>query len=97
MTGLLHDEAREELDHAVAWYERQRPSLGLEFLEEVRRTVLRIISTPDRFPRVTDDARRCTTARFPDSIIYTQRGGNCVIVAVMHQSRDPNYWQQRLD
>jgi toxin ParE1/3/4 len=97
MTGLLHDEAREELDRAVAWYERQRQGLGLEFLDEVRRKVLRIISTPDRFPKVTDDARRCTTTRFPYSIIYTQRGGNCIVLAVMRQSRDPNYWQHRLD
>jgi toxin ParE1/3/4 len=97
MTGLFHDEAREELDQAVAWYERQRTGLGLEFLEEVRRVVAQIIIHPRRFPMTMEGAYRTSTRRFPYSIIYVPREANLVILAVMHQSRRPGYWKHRMD
>jgi hypothetical protein len=31
-----------ELDEAVAWYERQEPGLGFEFIDEIDRVLARI-------------------------------------------------------
>jgi len=34
--------------------------------------------------------------RFPYSIIYLHEPGSIEIIAVVHQRRDPGYWQDRL-
>ncbi len=34
--------------------------------------------------------------RFPYGVVYTVRGADLVIIAVMHLRRKPGYWQGRL-
>ncbi len=43
---LFHSGAREELDEAVAFYERQRPGLGLDLLSAVDRSIGAIQRNP---------------------------------------------------
>ena len=96
MTGLLHAEALQELDDAIAWYEQRREGLGLELLAEVQSAISLAIAHPNRFPEAANGVRRCQTNRFPYGILYTCPGEQLFVVAVMHLHRDPDYWKHRI-
>jgi toxin ParE1/3/4 len=88
--------ALDELNEAIAWYNQQRPGLGDEFADEVDKTIARILNDPTSWARISRNARRCRTNRFPYGIIYTVEEDEVLIIAVMHLSRRPGYWKGRL-
>jgi toxin ParE1/3/4 len=45
---------------------------------------------------IDDDVRRCLAQVFPYGILYTIETDFVLIVAVMHFSREPGYWKQRI-
>lgn len=94
--GLLAD-PRVDLDveATVRWYERQRPGLGLEFLEELRAAYTRIITRPLGYQDVGLGTRRALLRRFPYAVYYVIGNDVIVVLAVLHASRDPAEWQRR--
>ena len=96
MTFQFLPPAQAELEEAVAYYDQQKPGLGDEFAEEIRRTIRRILVHPEAWAKLSRRTRRCRTNRFPYGIIYQIRGDSIMIVAVMHMHRKPTYWKQRL-
>ncbi len=44
---IIHSEAREELDSAIAYYEEQKAGLGLDFLSEVEEALSKIQQNPN--------------------------------------------------
>jgi plasmid stabilization system protein ParE len=87
--------ARQELDDAFDWHERQSSGLGYEFLDEIDRTVHRIKAYPDSCTELTPGVRRALVNRFPDGLIYGQDAAAIVIMAVAHLHREPRYWVSR--
>jgi plasmid stabilization system protein ParE len=87
--------ARQELDDAFVWYERQSPGLGYEFLGELDRAVRRINAYPDSCAELTRGLRRALLTRFPYGLIYGRETDSIVIVAVAHLHREPRYWIDR--
>jgi len=85
-----------ELDDGVRWYNGQATELGLDFLDEVDRSVRRIVSFPMSCPEIESGVRRCLLARFPYGLIYGLDQGTIVILAVAHLHRDPRYWVDRM-
>ena len=51
--------AEEELEHAITHYEAMEAGLGLRFYAEVKNTVDRILSYPEAWYQVSENARRC--------------------------------------
>jgi toxin ParE1/3/4 len=76
-------------------YDRERPGLGDEFLDEVASGLARIREYPHAHPPM-DEYRRYIMRRFPFSLIYGIGVDTIVIVAVAHHSRRPGYWKRRL-
>jgi toxin ParE1/3/4 len=99
----IHQETLAEIDATVAWYEEQRPGLGLEFLDELRSTlaVLReaptTVSTPDPVAPSEALARRRRVGRFPYAVVFAEGAHEYVVIGVMHLRRRPGYWLSRLD
>ena len=62
--------AENELRGAVEYYENAAPGLGVEFVDEIERTIARILRHPNDWAKVSADHRRCRTRRFPYGIIY---------------------------
>ena len=89
-------EARQELQDAVRFYERKSVGLGAEFAEEVRTAVDQIVHHPSWGAPSSVGTRPRMLRRFPYSIIYLHEPGSIEIIAVVHQRRDPGYWQDRL-
>lgn len=88
--------ARSELMAAISYYNEQSEGLGFEFASEINRTLERIVQYPEAWPKLSKRTRRCRTNRFPYGLIYQVREDTCLIVAVMHLSRNPDTWKSRL-
>lgn len=91
----FHPDAESEMIAAAAYYEEQQPDLGKRFLASVQDTINRIILNPYLFPTVELDVRRCPTKTFPFGVLFRVQPGTIIIMAVMHQHRDPDYWKNR--
>jgi plasmid stabilization system protein ParE len=96
MKYTFHPEARDELYEAVNFYETREIGPGLEFLEEIYSTILRIIEFPENYPRYSENTRKCLTNRFPFTVIYQIKKNEIFIATFAHQSRSPGYWKERL-
>jgi plasmid stabilization system protein ParE len=96
MNYSFHPFAEIELNEAIDYYEKHRSGLGEEFSNEVYSTIQRIIQNPKAWSKLSENTRRCLTNRFPYGVIYQIKGNKILIIAVMHLSRKPNYWQNRI-
>lgn len=95
MTFEFHPEARSEFFDAIAHYESSSKGVGLRFSKEVYATINRAIASPNSWPSITDNTRRCLTHRFPYSVVYEVRQHDILIIAVAHFRREPFYWSDR--
>lgn len=92
----FHPEALEEYEEAALYYTERDPGLGLRFIEAVEEAIQRILEAPTRWRVIDEDVRRCLTRVFPYGVLYTAEPEFVLIVAVMHCSREPGYWKQRV-
>lgn len=97
MIYIYHPYARQELDDAADHYDSIDLKLGDDVLEEIDDCISRILMVPLAWPKAEHGSvRRCRTHRFPYSLIYDLEEEQVFILAVMHQSREPNYRVDRL-
>ena len=61
----------------------------------VEATLAEAAATPDRFPVADGDVREAPVDGFPYCIYYRVRAGRLIVLAVYHQSRDPDGWKDR--
>jgi toxin ParE1/3/4 len=90
-------EAEQELNEAIAFYEQKSSGLGLDFLGEVQETIRYIQNFPEGSERQKDGTRRHLIKRFPFILVYLIRKNTIWIVAVAHCKRRPNYWRIRMN
>lgn len=95
ITVQLREEADGDLATAASWYEQQRVGLGHEFLDEALSAFRLIEKQPLIYPVMHRNTRRALMHRFPFGIFYRVENSHIVILAVMHGSRHPYYWQTR--
>ena len=96
MRVLFHPAAEAEFGHAVDYYDRCRPGLGLELTEEVYAAVARIIRYPEAWSPLSKNTRRCLVHRFPYGIVYQVKSDIVRIIAVANLRRRPGYWRDRV-
>jgi len=96
MIHYFEAHARQEFDDAIEYYDGISPQLGTDFIDAVERLISRILSFPEACPEVLIPMRRCRVKRFPYGIVYRLGKDEIEILAVMHFSREPNYWVDRL-
>lgn len=92
----FHPEALEEYHEAALYYAERDPALALRFVEAVEDAIRRILESPERLRVLDEDVRRCLTHVFPYGVLYTIEPEFILIVAVMHCSREPDYWKRRV-
>jgi plasmid stabilization system protein ParE len=91
----FHPDAREEYLAAVEHYRQVNPPLATGFLQEIEHAIAAIRRNPTTWRVVEDDVRRYLVHRFPYGIYYTVDADRVTIWAVMHLSREPDYWKSR--
>ena len=95
MTFSFHPDAEVKFNEAIDYYEVCRENLGLEFAKEIYDTIQRVLLYPTAWQILDESNRRCLVNRFPFGIIYYQKEGEIVILAVMELHKQPNYWKDR--
>jgi toxin ParE2 len=89
--------AEDEAFEAAVHYERKKRGLGAAFFEELNQSLNRIVCFPNAWAPLSARTRRCRFRRFPYGVIYQVRDELILVIAVMHMSREPDSWRQRLD
>lgn len=97
MKYVFHPEALIEFKESALYYTKKNSKLGLAFYIEVVNTIDKILKTPARYRIIEEDVRRCLTKRFPYGILYTIEEDYILIIAVMHCSREPYFWKNRIN
>lgn len=83
------DRAKDDVELAFAWYERQRRGLGFEFLDCVENAVKSIIENSEMYRIHYLDFRGCVVRRFPFSVFYTVEENKIVVHSVFDNRQDP--------
>jgi plasmid stabilization system protein ParE len=92
---ILRSRAEEDIRVAVRWYESQQPTLGEDFLLQLRRTLERVAEFPATFPLVHKTVRRALMAKYPYLAFYVVEPARVVVLAVLHTSRNPVAWPRQ--
>lgn len=96
MNYKFHPDALAEYREAALWYANREGSVAEKFVIAIEDAIQRIVEAPVRWRILEEDIRRCLAHVFPYAILYTIETDFILIVAVMHCSREPGYWRNRL-
>jgi toxin ParE1/3/4 len=97
-TVRFHVAAEREMEEAFVWYERERPGLGGDFVRATRRRVADALSGPRIARRISVEGEpvlRVFVPRFPYVVFLAEIGEEILVVAVLHERREPGYWTHR--
>ncbi len=83
------DRAKDDIELAFEWYEKQKRGLGFDFLDCIEMSLPNILSFPNMYDVCYSNFRRCVIGRFPFSIFYTMEGEEIVIHSVFDNRQDP--------
>lgn len=89
-------EAQADILHARRWYGEQEAGLGEEFAAAVEAVVERIQAMPKMYVAVLRNVRRAKLRKFPYLLYYRAFDIRIEVVAVLHGSRAPRTWQDRI-
>ena len=93
---IVAPEAELDVADAYGWYEARRVGLGEEFLSAVDASVAYIRRNPKANSTVRGEYRRCLVRRFPYAVFYEYSELAVTVYAVLHTSRNPDKWIERL-
>jgi plasmid stabilization system protein ParE len=92
-----HPAALDEIVRAAEYFDEQVPGLGARFVDAIDAAVLEIARSPLSWPLTKHRTRkRILISPFPYTIHYKLVDNRVVVVAIAHQSREPEYWKGRL-
>ncbi|MCK5508465.1 MAG: type II toxin-antitoxin system RelE/ParE family toxin [Desulfobacterales bacterium] len=95
MKKIILQQAFEELNDAIAYYEEQQAGLGLRLKDEVDQHVNWILGN-STVPEIRRGGyRRVNLKVFPYYIAYILREYTLWILAIAHGHRKPEYWIKR--
>jgi toxin ParE1/3/4 len=92
---IVRPGAQADIREAALWSEGRRPGLGIELTLRFDALLERIAQNPLQFPEIGSGVRRALLRRFPYAIYFV--AADCpIVIAVLHQRRNPATWKQRL-
>ncbi len=93
---VLHCQADVELTAVAKQYACEKPELARDFLRAFRAAKNSLAQQPERFSYIDKPVRKARVAGFPYRIVFEELEDCIHVVAVMHDSREPGYWKDRL-
>jgi toxin ParE1/3/4 len=97
LTYRLHFLAKQELNDAVDWYEKERKGRGGKFFMAYLTTLKRLVVNPLSFPIDFDEVRKAHIPNFPYTIYYEILGNDILIYAIFHQKHYQEAWKDRIN
>jgi toxin ParE1/3/4 len=93
---VFHSDAREELRHAIEWYEDCATGLGKDFQRRVQTATGLIAEHPTRYGWLRETGFRAfRLKRFPYLVIYLELEDSIWVAAVAHEKQHPDFWRKR--
>lgn len=89
----VRPEAEADMSEAYTWYAQR--GLGEELIEAIEDRLLQIQAHPRMYPVVHRDVRRARVRRFRYAIFYVLEPDAIAVLAVVHEARSPDHWQDR--
>lgn len=91
-----HPAIERDLNDIIEYYNECTPGLGMRFLDEFERHILKITAMPNLWIPVEHTIRRSLMKRFPYVIYFRIIGVDVIrITVVKHQRRHPKYGNSR--
>ncbi len=90
--------ASDDLTEVLGWYKEQNAEgLHKRFIEALSQVLKRLENNPESNPIVHKNVRQALLKKFPYKILYTFDNAivEVLVIAVIHQKRDPKIWQGR--
>ena len=94
---IVRPEAENDIRDVFSWYENKREGLGYDFLLQVDAGLRFIERNPEIFPMEYKGTRKHLTRRFPYKIIYITEGEKIIVLAVIHNKRNPLLIKKRIN
>ncbi len=95
MKTIILNQAFDELNDAIAYYEEQQTGLGQKLKGEVEQHINWILDNTDVPKMRRGGYRRVNLKVFPYYIAYIIRKNTLWILAIAHGYRYPEYWIKR--
>jgi len=92
---IIRVEAKRDLREAKNWYQNISPELKRDFVRRVGEAITLAQERPLAFQFVHRTFRRILVHRFPYALFYHAAEDRIVVVAVLHQARDPELLEHR--
>jgi plasmid stabilization system protein ParE len=93
--AIVRSLAKRDIREARSWYRKISPLLAESFLSAVDDAIALARERPIAFQLVHRTFRRILLHRFPYALFYHADEQRIVVVAVLHQARDPQIIQER--
>jgi plasmid stabilization system protein ParE len=92
---IVRPEASADIRAARQWYRTISQQLANDFLVELHRSIGAARERPLTFPVVHRTFRRALVHRFPYALFFDPGEDRIIVVAVLHQARDPRTLERR--
>lgn len=92
----FHPDVTTDIHIAYKWYNSQLQGLGDRLLDELEDGYTAIQNFPDTWANFQHGFKRFILNKFPFSIVYKVSNKKIYVVVVMHNSRKPEYWKDRI-
>ena len=92
---IIRRQAKQDLREAKTWYRNISRALADDFVHRIADAIALAQERPLAFQMVHRTFRRILLHRFPYAIFYHADEARIVVVAVLHQARDPETLQSR--
>lgn len=92
---IIRREAKRDLREAKAWYRNISRELSNDFVHRIDDAIALAQERPFAFQLVHRTFRRILVHGFPYSLFYHAEKTRIVVVAVLHQARDPETLESR--
>jgi toxin ParE1/3/4 len=101
VTIEIKAEAQDDARREMLYYDNIQYGLGADFWSDLFDAYSVIVRQPQSFGPVRPaipgrEIRSYVMRRFPYSVVYEVVPGRIVVLAIIHHSRGPRYWQRRL-
>ncbi len=93
---VFRPEAAVDVIEAHKWYDNQQAGVGDDFRSALAEVVGRVQSMPRMYVIVIEGVHRAKLRRFPHLLYYRVLDDRIEVLGVLHSSRDPRLWRQRV-
>jgi len=97
---IIHPQAQSEITDAYKWYRIRSQALGYDFLRETNKSIYAVTKLPLHYPMIEENIRRIKLYKFPYNLYFAletpaSNKEEIIILACLHERRDPKLWQER--